>query len=298
MLEFRPITLKDKKWMDPILKRQNSRSCDFNFSNLYVWDRYYKMLAAKTGERIVLRNLSEEKPMYSFPVGSGDLYPAILAIEEYCASYGDSLILCGIEEEGMEQIEAMFPGKFSFELDEQECDYIYLAEKLSTFSGKALHGQKNHCNRFEKEHDWEFVSLTRELIPGCIDMLRCWTETNKDRLDRSITVEHDAATRAFAAYEELDLEGGVLLADGEIVGYSIGEMTNDDTFDVHFEKAETEINGAYTMVCREMTKMAMNNHENLVYINREDDMGLERLRQAKLNLKPEYILKKYIATSR
>ena len=101
--------------------------------------------------------------------------------------------------------------------------------------------------------------------------------------------------RAFAAYEWLGLEGGVLFANGKIVGFSLGEMCSADTFDVHFEKAQIDLNGAYPMVCRELTRMLMAKHPGLVYINREDDMGLEPLRQSKQSYKPVGMVEKYIA---
>ena len=82
---------------------------------------------------------------------------------------------------------------------------------------------------------------------------------------------------------------------GKIVGFTLGEFACRDTFNVHFEKAEANINGAYPMVCRELTRMLMERHPMLTYINREDDMGLESLRQSKLSYKPEYLLKKYTA---
>ena len=75
----------------------------------------------------------------------------------------------------------------------------------------------------------------------------------------------------------------------------IGGMINEDTFDVHFEKAEGSIQGAYPMVCREFVRMLMAKYPNLKYINREDDMGLENLRRSKLSYKPLYLLKKYTA---
>ena len=82
---------------------------------------------------------------------------------------------------------------------------------------------------------------------------------------------------------------------GKILGFSLGEMCAEDTFDVHFEKAQIDINGAYPMVCRELTRMLMARHPQLQFMNREDDMGLEPLRQSKLSYKPEYLLNKYIA---
>ena len=128
-----------------------------------------------------------------------------------------------------------------------------------------------------------------------MDMLDVWTEDNLQRLDKSVAYEHDAIIRAFAAFERLGLEGGVLQAEGKIVGFSLGEMCADDTFDVHFEKAQIDMNGAYPMVCRELTRMLLERHPGLVYMNREDDMGLDSLRQSKLSYKPEYLLNKYIA---
>ena len=49
------------------------------------------------------------------------------------------------------------------------------------------------------------------------------------------------------------------------------------------------------MVCRELTRMLMAKHPGLVYINREDDMGLEPLRQSKQSYKPVGMVEKYIA---
>ena len=49
------------------------------------------------------------------------------------------------------------------------------------------------------------------------------------------------------------------------------------------------------MVCRELVRMLLDKHPGLVWINREDDMGLEALRKSKESYKPAYLLKKYAA---
>ncbi len=295
MIQFKTVTLCDKPWVDEIVFSENSPSADYNFGNIYIWDKYYRQLICRFGDRMLTKLRYEGKPAFVFPIGTGPLRPAIEALREFAAWRGYPLVIRGITQQHREQLEAEYPGKFDYQLEANNGDYIYLAEKLSTYSGKALHGKKNHCNRFEAEHDWEFIPLTREWIPGCLDMLDVWTEENTERLDKSISHEHDAIIRAFAAFEKLGLEGGVLRSGGKILGFSLGEMVSRDTFDVHFEKAEGSINGAYPMVCRELTRMVMRNHPELKYINREDDMGLEPLRFSKLSYKPEYILEKYIA---
>lgn len=295
MISFKPITLCDKCWVDPIVQMENSPSADYNFGNIYIWDKYYRQLACRLGDRMLTKLRYEGKPAFVFPIGSGPLRPAIDALTEFAAFRGYPLVIRGITDRHRDMLEEAYPGRFRFELEEKNLDYIYLAEKLATYSGKALHGKKNHCNRFEAENDWDFLPLTRELIPDCMDMLKIWTEDNAERLDKSVANEHDAIVRAFAAFECLGLEGGVLRSGGKIVGFSLGEMCSSDTFDVHFEKAEIDRNGAYPMVCRELTKMMLQRHPTLQYINREDDMGFESLRRSKLSYKPEYLLNKYIA---
>lgn len=293
---FRPVTLHDKAKVDIIVAAENSRSADFNFGNIYVWDKKYRQLIAFYGDRMIIKLRYEGQPAYAFPIGSGDLESVILELKETAEAGGYPLRIYGVEEKSGRQLEEIFPGQFKYSLCEGQSDYIYSAEKLSTYAGKALHGKKNHCNRFEAEHPgWEFVPITRELIPGCLDMLGYWEEYNLSRLERGIVSEHDAILRAFAAYEDLKLDGGVLIHDGNILGFSIGELCCSDCFDVHFEKADIEINGAYPMVCREMVKLAMARHPGVEYINREDDVNIESLRRSKQSYKPEYLLNKYIA---
>ena len=295
MIKFKTVTLRDKPWVDEIVFSENSSSADFNFGNIYIWDKAFRQLICRHGDRMLTKLRYEGHPSFAFPIGTGPLAPAIDALQEFANYKGYPFRLHGVTESHREQLEQEYPGCFEFTEDVDYADYIYSAEKLSTYSGKALHGKKNHCNRFEAENDWSFIPLNRELIPGCLDMLDVWTEENSERLESSISQEHDAIIRAFAAYETLGLEGGVLLSSGKIIGFSVGEMISRDTFDVHFEKAEGSINGAYPMVCRELTRMMMAKHSELKYMNREDDMGLEPLRFSKQSYKPEYLLKKYTA---
>lgn len=295
MTEFRTVTLCDKKWVDEIVFKENSPSADYNFGNIYIWDKHYRQLICRLGDRMLTKLRYAGKPAFVFPIGTGPLRPAVEALREFASLGSYPLCIRGVTEKHRELLELEYPGCFEYAEDESCTDYIYLAERLSSYSGKALHGKKNHCNRFEAKHDWDFVPLSRELIPSCLDMLDMWTEENSQRLDKSVSFEHDAIIRAFAAFERLGLEGGVLRSSGKIVGFTLGEMTSRDTFDVHFEKADTDINGAYPMVCRELTRLLTQKHPELRYMNREDDMGLEALRRSKLSYKPEYLLKKYTA---
>lgn len=295
MLEFKTLTLEDKAWVDELVMRENSPSAGFNFGNIYLWNKNYEQLVARSDGRMVTKLRRGDQTAFVFPIGRGPLAPAVEAIREFAAAQGDPLVLRGLTEKHVAQLDEAYPGGFAYTENENCADYVYLAEKLATYSGKALHRKKNHCNRFEAENDWDFVPLSRELFPGCLDMLDSWTEENAHRLDPSIGREREAILKAFAAYEKLGFEGGVLRVQGKIVGFSLGEFTSSDCFDVHFEKADGSINGAYPMVCRELTRQLMAAHPQLTYMNREEDMGLEALRRSKRSYKPEFMVRKFTA---
>ncbi len=295
MIPFKTVTLCDKLWVDEIVFAENSPSADYNFGNIYIWDKHFRQLIARCGDRMLTKLRYEGQPAFVFPIGAGPLRPAIEALRAFADERGYPLVIRGITPAHQMHLDAEYPGRFRYAPERDNWDYLYLAEKLATYSGKSLHGKKNHCNRFEAENDWEFRPLSHDLIPGCLDMLDVWSEENSERLDKSVAYEHDAIIRAFAAYEWLGLEGGVLFANGRIVGFSLGEMCSADTFDVHFEKAQIDLNGAYPMVCRELTRMLLARHPQLKYMNREDDMGLEPLRQSKQSYKPIGMVEKYIA---
>lgn len=295
MIHFKPVTLCDKPWVDELVFAEGSPSADYNFGNIYIWDKRYRQLIARCGDRMLTKLRYEGQPAFVFPIGSGPLRPAVDALRAYAGERGWPFVLRGVTPAHRALLEAEYSGCFDYTAETDTWDYLYEAEKLATFSGKALHGKKNHCNRFEAENDWEFRPLSYELIPGCLDMLDIWSEDNRARLDPSVADEHDAIIRSFAACEWLGLEGGVLFANGQIVGFSLGELCAADTFDVHFEKARIDLNGAYPMVCRELTRLLLARHPALTTINREDDLGLEPLRQSKLSYKPCGMVEKYTA---
>ncbi|MFR5781894.1 MAG: phosphatidylglycerol lysyltransferase domain-containing protein [Oscillospiraceae bacterium] len=134
-------------------------------------------------------------PFFAFPIGSGDVKPSIGA--DRVAASGLSLAIRGTESTApsWEALSRPLP------LFGPDCfDYVYSIEKLATFSGKKLHGKRNFCNRFEKEHSWEFKRLTPQLMPWCMGMLGEWHGdygSTPDGLDD----EHAAIVRRLHALE-------------------------------------------------------------------------------------------------
>ena len=127
-------------------------------------------------------------------------------------------------------------------------------------------------------------------------MLQKWYE---DRLKmdptRDFHLERIAMDRAFAFQNQLGLEGIVMVDGGEILAFTMGSFLSDDTFDVHFEKAREDIQGAYNAINRAFARHLRDKYPQLKWLNREDDMGLEGLRKAKLSYNPDHLCEKYWA---
>lgn len=71
MVEFKTVTLADKAWVDEIVMNENSRSADYNFGNIYIWDKHYRQLVCRCGDRMLTKLRYEGKPTFVFPIGTG-----------------------------------------------------------------------------------------------------------------------------------------------------------------------------------------------------------------------------------
>ncbi|MBE7018138.1 MAG: DUF2156 domain-containing protein [Ruminococcaceae bacterium] len=295
MLSFQPLGIGDKKAVDILSAVENSRSADFVFGNMFLWNDKYRQSICISDGRLFVRAEGEHIPIFPFPIGSGDLKEAIEKLLSYANSQGYGLVLRGVELRHKEQLEALFPGHFSFVHDRDYDDYIYSAEKLASLSGKKLHGKRNHINRFEATYpDWHFEPLSKEHFPLCRALLDRW-ETEVSDGEHLVSNERQAIELAFEHFETLSLIGGALFVGERLVAFTVGEVISSDCFNVHFEKADAGTDGAYPMINREFVRYIIKKFPQISYVNREDDMGLENLRKSKLSYRPEIILEKYSA---
>lgn len=196
----------------------------------------------------------------------------------------------GIYESTKEEFAKYLPEITEYEEDRDNWDYVYLAEKLATLSGRKYHSKKNHLNAFLKEHpEHVYEEITPENVSECIAFSEKWCEKRSTE-DPSIKCEYCAIKVALNNFKALELKGGLIRINGEVQAFSFGEKMNDKMAVIHVEKAHPEIRGLYTAINQEFVK---NTWTDCLYINREEDMGKESLRKAKESYKPEFMVKKY-----
>jgi hypothetical protein len=265
-------------------------SADHAAANLYMWDEKYPKEIAFVGACATVRLRGRSgRYYYLFPVGEGDPAPVLLALEKEAAAIGDQLRFVGVSEAELPHLAAQWGEKLQVEETRDFEDYLYDAEKLSTLSGKKLHGKRNHINAFCAAHAWHVERLCPERFEDCLEILDKWQEGKVGELGE----EERAIERGFAAWKALSLDGILLYADGEPAAFAVGSRITDTCFCVHFEKAAPGLEGAYPLINREFVRAVREKYPEISTINREEDMGLENLRAAKLSWRPVALLKKY-----
>lgn len=292
MLDFLDVDLSDQSWMTELFEKGGAPSEEYNFVFTYIWRKTYGMSVTRFHDFVLVFSKTPT-PSYLFPCGQGDLKPVLDAVIQDARDRGIQLQLHCLMPEQIEQLEALYPGQFTYELQRDFADYLYAADKLRTLSGKKLHAKRNHINRFLENHpDWRYEPITEENIADCLLMNDLWCK--QSNCDENPDLQHEACAvrQAFAHYFELGFDGGILRLGDKIIAYTIGSRMTEDTYMVHFEKAFADIQGAYPMINQQFIQHI---DEKYQWINRQDDMGEEGLRKAKLSYYPEKILDKHIA---
>lgn len=293
MLQFQDITPADKPVFDEFFLSRDVLGCHQNFATIYLWAKAYEQHWCKFEDWILVEIPSN----YGYPQGVGDIRRPVEALREHALAHNRRLVLWGLLDEQREELEAAYPGRFSYKESRDSFDYIYDAQKLTTLSGKKLHAKRNFINRFEKENpNWSFELITPENLEEVKRMNRVWEQLNDWGQNMALQAEMGAIQRVFRHYEELGFVGGLLRADDRVVAYSVASPLGTRAFDIHLEKAYYDVPGAYPTINREMVRHILANYPNVELINREDDNGDEGLRKSKLSYYPEILLRKWRAT--
>lgn len=297
MIQFHYATIQDKPWIDQLLRNSGEQGCEYTFTNLFAWSDLYQLQVAEVEGCLTCFMTGVIGPCYLYPVG-GDSRAAVLALRKDAAERGEPFRLACLSSQRRAELEGWFPGCFVFDEDRPGFDYLYDIERLSTLTGKKLHGKRNHINKFVSEHpEWSVEPITPDNLAQCLDMNERWHQENAQE-DDTATFEEDgvALKKCMAHYPQMGLDGLLLRSEGRVLAFTMGELMGaDDTYDVHFEKAFADVPGAYPLINREFARWVQQRYPQVRYLNREDDMGVEGLRQAKKSYYPDLLLEKYSA---
>lgn len=294
-INWKPVTVEDRDIIEKFYEKEQSMSCEFTFANNELWMPYYSIRYALIRDCLVFIS-HESICSVSFPLGRGDVRGVVEDLIAYFKQIGRKFQMHLVTREQYARLEQYFPGVFEISYNRDAADYIYDAEKLRTLAGKKLHGKRNHINKFKQLYpDWSFEMITDDNTEECIAMAKAWGEQNLEEGNEEKDAEYEITIRALREREHLHLSGGLIRAGGQVVAFSLGEPCNHDTYVVHIEKAYADVPGAYPMINQQFATQIAAGYR---YINREDDIGSEGLRKAKLSYFPEILLEKGLVTKK
>ena len=294
IIPFRPITAADADLLRSYTMESKCMNCDMNVANLCSWQFLYHTEWAVVEGFLVLRFVSDGQVTYMKPIGKGDLRRVLELLIADARSLGDAFKMACVCPCAQGLMDESMPGAFTYTINRDKSDYLYLRESLVTLAGKKLQPKRNHISKFKRAYpNYEYRPLTADLVPECIRLGEEWCRTSDCREQRAMQAEQRMIAYALSHIEELHIVGGTLFVEGKMVAFTFGARINSEAFDVCVEKADTAYEGAYAMINNEFVSRLP---EDITYINREEDLGLEGLRRAKMSYYPELILDKMTAT--
>ena len=294
MIKFESLILSQKPQYDAFLHSCGERGCEYNFANLFLWGR---QRAAFLDDSLVLFCQFSRKSVYPFPICKADPKAALDAIISDAQKRGIPCRLTGLLQSDCDQLERLYPGKFRFHDDRDSFDYIYAVEDLAELKGRKFQKKRNHLNRFLQNHtDYTLEPITDENTHDIRQFLLQWYATRQLLSPHSdFHMEKIAIDKALRHRQALGMEGLVLMENGRILAMTMGSFLSEITFDVQFEKALEDVDGAYNAINWEFARYLQAKYPQLQWLNREDDLGIEGLRKAKLSYCPDHMVEKYWA---
>ncbi len=307
MIDWRDITLEDKARIEEKICASGCHGADYGFANLFIWRKAYRPKIAFCDDRLLVG--MPQWNVYAYPKGDGEIRNSIELLLDEAHSLGNKLRIRGLTDKTLEEFLPLYGDRFEIIEDRDNADYIYTSAKLCDLPGRHLSSKRNHIKHFERNGPWEFHKIAAGscgVFTSCEDgtcgRLSSIAEAKafvdefyKEKNDPDLADEAGAIEEMFEHYETLGFLGGMLYQNGEPVAFTAGTKLDDEVFDTHFEKALPGVEGAYTMVNREFARLVRAEYPDIVAFNREEDMGIEGLRKAKLSYHPDILLMKYFA---
>jgi hypothetical protein len=288
--DFVPISYELRTEMHPQLPMTVDGVSEYTFANLYLFRRRYQYKVSRVQDKTFIisgiqpsaKDGPNEKKFFYTPcaVPGRGILEALFKTHDYWKGISDSLLTPNrnrLEEWG-----------FQFAEDRDNFDYLYLRTDLAELPGKKYHKKRNLISQFHSQYaNWEAKPLTEELIPTTIELLEQWRD------QKGFDGDFLAATEALRQFEGLFLQGMVYWVEGKPAAWCLGErLARGRMFAVHFEKALEQYKGIYQFVNQHYASCLPHYY---TLINREQDLGDEGLRQAKMTYRPCGFVRKFTA---
>ena len=296
-LNFKPVEAEDLEELNPFFCKRPNKTCDSAFLDSFIWREYYNVRYAVSDNKAILWLMDlDGKTGSAMPICSEeDLeYYFWKLVEYFNTELKAPLYINLADEEAVEQLGLKnMPDKFKITEQVDLKDYLYDGNAMRTLSGKKLHKKKNHLNAFKREYEgrYEYRRLCCSDRGDVWKFLDRWREEKGEEVEEHLDYEVRGIHEILKNCSLLNVRMSGVYIDGHLEAFTIGSYNPLEQMAViHIEKANPEIRGLYQFINQQFL---IEEFPEAVLINREDDLGLEGLRKAKLSYNPIDYARKY-----
>mgnify|MGYP001419247305 CR=1 FL=1 len=298
--DFKEITSADIELVQAYLRRADYRDSDYNIVCLLLWKHSYQIWQYHTADWMLIMGYHDGVYYVMMPLcDEAHFEEAMRQGEAMFHQAGLSYTLTSFTAAYRNMALAMYPDYYVI-TDRDVADYVYLTDSLRTFSGKKLQKKRNRLNKFYQTYAgrWQYEPIDDHNIEECANFLKGWEQHKEEREETEqesveLNYEFEGLQCIFTLRQRLGWVGGAIRIDGRIRAFLIASRLASDMAQINIEKADVRFDGLYQAVLKEFLK---DNFLDCLYLNREDDMGTENLRQSKLAYNPVQITEKYRLT--
>nr|WP_306811788.1 phosphatidylglycerol lysyltransferase domain-containing protein [Paraclostridium bifermentans] len=290
---FKDIEIDCKNILDKYFDLVDYEACEYCFTTLYMWKDLYKTKYYVEDDFAIVAGEYENKGFIILPLAKKEnMNKAFDFIIKNFEKQHKQIHLKAINKEVVEYLQSVYGDRFEYIEERNNFDYIYDGESLRTLAGRKNQKKRNHLNSFVKEYGdrVEYKKLEEADFDECINLLKEWSKDKDESIE--LDSEFKAIKRIFKNYEKLKdtLKISGIYIDSKLEAFSIGEMLNDNMAVIHVEKANADIRGLYPYINQQFL---LNEFSDVEFVNREEDLGIEGLRKAKLSYHPVKFAEKY-----
>ena len=290
---FKDIEIDCKNILDKYFDLVDYEACEYCFTTLYMWKDLYNTKYYVEDDFAIVAGEYENKGFIILPLAKKEnMNKAFDFIIKNFEKQHKAIHLKAINKEVFEYLQSVYGDRFEYIEERNNFDYIYDGESLRTLAGRKNQKKRNHLNSFVKEYGdrVEYKKLEEADFDECINLLKEWSKDKDESIE--LDSEFKAIKRIFKNYEKLKdtLKISGIYIDSKLEAFSIGEMLNDNMAVIHVEKANADIRGLYPYINQQFL---LNEFSDVEFVNREEDLGIEGLRKAKLSYHPVKFAEKY-----
>jgi len=287
---FKPLEIGDRETIHTLLWQYQPEISELTFSNLYMWRKKYHYRWAIFESWLFLIATDEKGKTYALePIGPPSRKKAVLQLLGWLSKQPSAKPEIDRADKRIVN-ELRSEEKLLTEPVREHFDYLYYTTNLVNLSGRKFHSKRNHLNRFFRNYRFDYQPLTDSHISQCMEFSARWCRIYHCKGDPSLCEEFVAVNEVLAQFSRLHLSGAAIYIDGIMQGFTLGELLNDNTAVIHVEKAVSEFHGIYAAINQ---MFCADSFKNTTFINREQDLGNEGLRKAKLSYHPVRFVEKF-----